>query len=70
MDNKEQENIIEIPFEPSTLENIDEAVFNFVNEDLNVSTRTNKGFNKVPVFWQGSERCLVYKEKSKAKRCS
>lgn len=61
MDNKEQENIIEIPFEPSTLENIDEAVFNFVNEDLNVSTRTNKGFNKVPVFWQGSERAWYTK---------
>jgi len=62
MDNKEQENIIEIPFEPSTLENIDEAVFNFVNEDLNVSTRTNKGFNKVPVFWQGSERAWYTKK--------
>ena len=56
MDNNGSERLIHIPFEPSTLENIDEAVFNFVNEDLNISTRTNKGFKKVPVIWQGSER--------------
>jgi len=62
MDNKESENIIEIPFEPSTLENIDQAVFNFVNEDLDISTRTNKGFKKVPVIWQGSERAWYTKK--------
>ena len=62
MDNKESERLIHIPFEPSTLENIDEAVFNFVNEDLNISTRTNKGFKKVPIIWQGSERAWYTKK--------
>lgn len=62
MDNKESENLIQIPFEPSTLENIDQAVYNFVNEDLNISTRTNKGFKKVPVIWQGSERAWYTKK--------
>lgn len=62
MDNNGSERLIYIPFEPSTLENIDEAVFNFVNEDLNISTRTNKGFKKVPVIWQGSERAWYTKK--------
>ena len=62
MDNNGSENLIHIPFEPSTLENIDQAVFNFVNEDLNISTRTNKGFEKVPVIWQGSERAWYTKK--------
>ena len=40
----------------SSLENIDFAVHNFVNETMNVHTSTNKGFRKVPVIWAGAER--------------
>jgi hypothetical protein len=65
MDNNGSENLLNIPFEPSTIENIDQAVYNFVNEDLDISTRTNKGFKKVPVLWQGSERAWYTKKDPK-----
>ena len=40
----------------SELEDIDFALFNYVNDKLDISTSTNKGFRKVPVVWAGSER--------------
>jgi len=66
MGNNELENLISIPFEPSTLETIDRAVFNFVNETLDISCRTNTGFEKVPVIWQGSERAWYTKKDPKS----
>tara|TARA_R100000008_G_scaffold64521_1_gene41590 strand:+ start:165 stop:1001 length:837 start_codon:yes stop_codon:yes gene_type:complete len=48
------EEIIEI--RPSTIENIDLAVFEFIDENLNMSSDTNEGFKKVPVIWAGAER--------------
>jgi hypothetical protein len=62
MGNNELDNLINIPFEPSTLETIDRAVFNFVNETLDISCRSNTGFEKVPVIWQGSERAWYTKK--------
>jgi len=46
----------DVPFYKSELEDIDYALFRFVDENLNISTNTNKGFKKVPVVWAGSER--------------
>ena len=46
---------------PSTLENIDKAVYKFVNESINAHTTTNKGFTKVPVLWMGTERAYQIK---------
>ena len=40
----------------STMEDIDFAVYNFFNEALELKTKTNKGFVKVPVIWSGAER--------------
>ena len=40
----------------STLEDVDFAVYKFFDERLELKTRTNKGFRKVPVVWAGSER--------------
>ncbi len=40
----------------STLEDIDFAVYNLFNDDLDLKTKTNKGFRKTPVVWAGSER--------------
>lgn len=45
-------------FEPSTLETIDTAVYNYVNDSLHLHTTTNKGWEKVPVIWMGSERAF------------
>tara|TARA_Y100000310_G_C20584080_1_gene764519 strand:- start:87 stop:938 length:852 start_codon:yes stop_codon:yes gene_type:complete len=40
----------------SELEDIDFAVFKFVDEGLDIHTNSNKGFRKVPIIWSGSER--------------
>ena len=40
----------------SALEDIDFAMYRFVDEGLNINTTSNKGFKKVPVIWAGSER--------------
>jgi len=67
MDNSESTNFLSIPFEPSTIENIDRAVFEFVDKDLDISCKTNKGFEKVPIIWQGSERAWYTKKDPREK---
>tara|TARA_R110002020_G_scaffold82635_1_gene204996 strand:+ start:438 stop:1298 length:861 start_codon:yes stop_codon:yes gene_type:complete len=46
---------------PSTMENIDMALFEYVNNTLNISCTTNKGFEKVPVIWVSAERAFQIK---------
>ena len=41
---------------PSTLETIDAAFFNFLNDGLALSTDTPTGFKKVPIIWVSAER--------------
>jgi len=54
---KDAENILrEISMMPSTIETIDVAMFNYLNETLNLHVNTNKGFKKVPVVWVANER--------------
>ena len=53
-------------FEPSTLETIDQSVYNFV-ENLSLHTTTNKGFVKVPVLWGTSERSFLTKDKKEVR---
>ena len=45
-----------VTFDPSSLETIDKAVFEFVNQTVNPHTITNNGFSKVPILWLGTER--------------
>lgn len=45
----------------SSFEDIDLSLYNFVNNDLNLHTTTNKGIEKVPVIWVGSERAFQIK---------
>lgn len=42
--------------EPSNLENIDMALFEWVNEYINAFATTNRGWGKTPVIWASSER--------------
>ena len=49
-------NLKEIVFMPSTIETIDQAVFKYVDETLNLHTNTNKGWKKTPVIWVSAER--------------
>ena len=50
-----------VTFDPSSLETIDKAVYEFVDDTLNVHTLTNNGFTKVPVLWLGTERAYQIK---------
>ena len=49
------------PFEPSSLETIDTAMYKYVDEILNLHTNTNKGYDKVKVLWLGAERAFQTK---------
>jgi len=63
-DNPRQQNLAplqEISFMPSTLETIDRAIFEHIDDKLNVHCTTNKGFKKVPFIWVGAERAYQIK---------
>jgi len=51
----------EIPFMPSTLETIDYALFDWINEEADIFTTTNKGWRKVPIIWASAERSYQIK---------
>jgi quinol monooxygenase YgiN len=50
-----------LPFEPSTVETIDYALYNWINEEMNVFATHNTGFKKVPCIWGGGERAFQIK---------
>jgi len=47
---------------PSTLEDIDTALYEWVNNNLNIFTTTNEGWKKVPVSWATAERAFSIKK--------
>ena len=51
----------EISIMPSTIETIDRALFKYIDEELNIFSTTNKGFNKVPLIWVSAERAFQIK---------
>jgi hypothetical protein len=51
----------EITFEPSTLENIDMGMYEWVKDTLNLHTTTNDGHKPTPVIWLGTERAYQLK---------
>jgi hypothetical protein len=53
--------IKETILELSTIENIDGALFEFIN-NMGIHTSTNKGFKKVPVLWTSAERAYQIKQ--------
>jgi len=53
----------EIVLQPSTLETIDMAIYNLVNDGFDLHTTTNSGFKKVPVLWISPERAFNSKDK-------
>ena len=52
----------EIEFQPSTVETVDFAMFNYFNDHCNLHTNSNKGWRKVPVIWVGAERAFQVKD--------
>lgn len=51
----------EVQFEPSILETVDTALYNWLNEDLDIYSITNKGRIKTPVIWTSAERAFQVK---------
>ena len=51
----------ELLFEPSTIETIDTAVFNWINNYYDIYTTTSDGFKKIPVIWLSAERAYQLK---------
>jgi len=58
-----QDKLQEVIFMPSTMETIDYALYNFVNDKMNLFTTTNEGFNKVPIIWASAERSFQIKNR-------
>lgn len=48
-------------FQISTLENIDAAIFEYIDEKLNIFSNTDEGFKKVPVLFSSPERSFFSK---------
>jgi hypothetical protein len=57
----------EILVEPSTIETVDTAIYNYINDKINVSSQTNEGFKKVPILWVGAERAFQIKNNPETK---
>ena len=45
----------------STLEDIDRALTDYINDGMNIFVETNKGSKKVPVIWVSAERAFQIK---------
>jgi hypothetical protein len=60
-DNTTEGKVQEVVMMPSTLETIDYALYDFINEKLNLFTTTNEGFEKVPIIWASAERAFQIK---------
>ena len=61
------QNISVEEIEPSTLENIDFAFFDFVNDKMNNRATGNEGWKKVPVVWTSAERSFLSKNSKDAR---
>ena len=59
MSDNKKENVI--TFEPSTIETVDMAMFEWLNEQMDLHTTTNRGYKKVPVIWVSAERAFQSK---------
>ena len=49
------------PLTPSTIETIDLAMYDWLNNTLDLSSQTNKGWKKTPVIWVSPERSFGVK---------
>ena len=61
---KEQEyKIREEPIEPSNIETVDFAFYDFMNNQMDIRATTNKGWKSVPIIWASPERAFFSKDK-------
>lgn len=50
-----------IPLSPSKVETIDFAVYDWLNDRINVNLATHEGYKKVPIIWTSAERSFQIK---------
>ena len=62
MSKNEEETSRDVPRFKSSLEDIDFAVYNFLDNTMDIQANTNKGFKKVPVIWSAAERAHNIKD--------
>ena len=55
---------------PSTFETIDEAMFQWLDERVNIHCETNKGFKKTQIIWVSAERAYQIKNKKEIRDSS
>ena len=48
-------------YQPSTLENIDYAFYDWINEKMDIFATTHDGFKKIPIIWSSPERVFQIK---------
>ena len=60
---KSPQGLREVNFAPSTLETVDYAIYDYMNDNINFHVTTNKGFEKVPIIWVSSERSFQIKDR-------
>lgn len=53
----------EISHQPSTIETVDRAMFEFLENKMDIFATSNKGWKKVPVIWVSAERAFQIKRK-------
>ena len=56
-----KDNIKVEEIQPATLETIDMAFYDFINDTMNNHAETNKGWKKTPVLWVSAERSFLAK---------
>jgi hypothetical protein len=61
-DKKTSPELKEISIMPSTIETIDFAVNDWINETLDIYCTTNEGWKKVPIIWSMPERAFQVKD--------
>jgi len=54
-------NLKEVPFQLSTMETIDFAIYDFLDKNMDIHLTTNGGFKKVPIIWTSTERAYQVK---------
>jgi len=52
----------EVTFMPSTIETVDMALYDWLNEKLDIFCNTNEGWKKVPLIWSMPERAFQVKD--------
>ena len=58
----EDPNVKEVSLMPSTVETIDFALYDWLNEELDIFCTTNEGWKKVPLIWSMPERSFQIKD--------